>query len=141
MWSDREDDWVLVGLRLFECGKLALEQGRGHEMTVACREPARNDVPFTFEIDESNIAPLADENVAIGPFERRAGDDTVITGASRRIDPGRDAMQPWPAVLVRERLPTVHLFDVRGRMEPVAVLVNPMHAMRQHRGNRALAGA
>src|SRR5262249_49306785 len=110
-------------------------------MAVARREPARNQIPFAFEIDEPDIAPLADENVAVGPFERRAGDDTVITGASRRIDPGRDAVQPWPAVLVRERLPALHLFDVRGRREPVAVLVNPMQAMPQHRGNRALAGA
>src|SRR5262249_53279039 len=95
MRSDREDDWVLVGLRLFECGKLAVEQRRGHKMTVACREPPRNQILFAFEIDKPDIAPLADENVAVGPFEGRAGDDTVITGASRRIDPGRDAVQPW----------------------------------------------
>src|SRR5262249_40392309 len=120
MRCDRKDDWVLVGLRLFECGKLTVEQRRGHEMTVACREPARNQVQFAFEMDEPDIAPLADENVAVGPFERRAGDNAVITGASRRIDPSGDAVQPWPAVLVRERLPGVHLFDVRGRMEPVA---------------------
>ena len=65
----------------------------------------------------------------------------MIAGAPCGVNPGRNAMQPRPAVLVGERLPTVHLFDIRGRMEPVALLINPMQAMGEHRGNGALAGA
>src|SRR5260370_14522459 len=42
MRKDRKHDRVLVRLRLFECRKLAVEQGRRHEMTVACRQPARD---------------------------------------------------------------------------------------------------
>src|SRR5262249_6409623 len=112
MGRDRDDDGVLIGLRLFERGELARKQRRWHEMAVTRGNPARDQVLAPFEIDETHVRALIDENVAIGTLERGAGDDTMIAGFARRVDPGGNGLEPGPAVLVGERDAAVHLLDV-----------------------------
>src|SRR5262245_25889442 len=141
MRNDRDHDRVLVGLRRVDCPELAVEQGGWHEMPVACRQPARDQVPPALKIDDADIGALANQDIAIGAFERRAGDGAMIPDAPRRVDPGGNAMQPGPAVLIGQRLAGVHLPDVGLRVEPVAVLVDPVQPVREHRRNRALAAA
>src|SRR6266550_6707926 len=58
-----------------------------------------------------------------------------------RTNPGGDGMKPRPAVLIRQRLAMMHLLDVGLRMEPVAVFIDPMQPVGEHRCNRALAAA
>ena len=94
-----------------------------------------------FEENQPNVAPLADQDIAIGALERRAGDDAVIASLAGGVDPGGDGVQPGPAVLIVQRLAVMHLLDVRLRMKPVAVLIGPMQAMREHRRDGAFAGA
>src|SRR5262249_17941880 len=100
MRNDRDHDRVLVRLRFFECRELAGEQRWWHEMPVACRQPARDQVPLALQVDDADIATLANQDIAIGALERRAGDGAMISDAPGRVDPGGNAMQPGPAVLV-----------------------------------------
>ena len=141
MRSDRDRDRPFVGGRLLERGELAVEQLRRHEMIGARGDAARDEILIALEIDQPDVLPLADENVAIGPLERRAGDDAMIAGAPRGVDPIGDGMQPGPAILVGERLAMVHLLDVSFGMKPVAVFVKPVQTMREHGADRALARA
>src|SRR5262245_8474675 len=141
MRNDRDHDRVFVQLRLFECREFAVEQRGWDGMLVACRQPARDQVLLTLEIDDADIAALANQDIAIGAFECGAGDGAMIPGAPSRVDPGGNAMQPRPAILICQRLAGVHLPDVGLRVEPVTVLVDPVQPTREHRGNRALAAA
>ncbi len=72
MRSDRDHDRVFVRLRLFERRELAVEQRGWHEVPVACRQPARDQVSLAFEIDDLDVGALADQDIAIGALERRA---------------------------------------------------------------------
>src|SRR5262249_32287224 len=56
-------------------------------------------------------------------------------------DPGGNAVQPGPAVLIGERQAAVHLLDVGRRVEPVALLEDPVQPVCEHRRNRTLAAA
>src|SRR5262249_58638403 len=102
--------------------ELAVEQQRWHEMPVSRRQPTRDQIPPAFEIDDADVGALADQDIAIGAFERRACDGAMVAGAPRRIDPGGDALQPGPAILVGEGLPAPHFLDPRLRLEPAALL-------------------
>src|SRR5262245_39836591 len=108
-------------------------------MPIACRQPARDQVPLALQIDDADIAALANQDVAIGAFERRAGDGAMIPDAPRRVDPGGHAMQPGPPVLIGQRLAGVHLPDVGLWVEAVAVLLDPFPPMRVYLASRALA--
>src|SRR6185312_3086473 len=109
MRNDRDHDCMFVRLRLLEARKLAVEQRGRHEMRVACREPPGDQVPIALEIDEADIGAATDQDIAIGTLERRASDGAMIPDAPRRVDPGGDAVQPGPAILVGERHAAVHL--------------------------------
>ena len=110
-------------------------------MVGARRNAPRDQLAVALEEHQPDIAAVADQDVAIDAAQRRAGDDAVTAGLPGRVDPGGDRAQPGPAILVGQRLAVMHLLDIRGRVEPVAVLVDPMQAVRQHRRDRALAGA
>src|SRR5208337_1372500 len=104
MRNNRDDDRVLVRLRFLERGELAVEERGRHEMPVACGQPARDQLATALEKNDLHVGALADEDIAVGALERRAGDHAVIADAARRIDPGGNGMQPGPAVLVGEWL-------------------------------------
>src|SRR5215831_8250511 len=141
MSNDRNNDRMFVRLRLFEGCELAVEQRGWHEMPIARRQPARDQVPLALEIDDTDIGAIADQDIAISPFERRARDGAMIADTPRRVDPGRNAMQPGPAILIGEWHAAMHLLDVRRRVEPVALLEDPIQPVGEHRRNRALAAA
>ncbi len=121
--------------------ELAVEQSRRHEMIGACGDALPDQIAVALQKDEPHVAPRSDQDVAIGALERRAGDDAAIAAPARGVDPVGDGVQPRPAIGVVKRLAVVHLFDIGFGVQPIAVLVDPMQAMRQHRGDRALAGA
>ena len=83
---------MFVGLRLLEGSELALEQRPRHEVAVAGGKPSCDEVAVAFQKDDGDIASLAGQNIAVGAFECRAGDDAVVAGASRRVDP---CAIPW----------------------------------------------
>src|SRR5262252_4344123 len=78
MSNDRNNDRMFVRLRLFERCELAVEQRGRHEMPVASRQPARNQVPLALEVDDADVRAFADQDIAISPFERRARDGAMI---------------------------------------------------------------
>ena len=88
-----------------------------------------------------DVGALADQDIAIGALERRASHGAMIAGTPSRVDPSGNALQPGPAVLIGEWFTAVHLLDVGRRVEPVALLENPIEPVCKHQCNRALAGA
>jgi hypothetical protein len=139
MGNDGNGNRTFVGLRLFQGLELAVEERRGHEVIGARGEPAGNEIAVAFEENDAHVAPAADKNIAIGALERRAGNDAVLAVQSRRVDPLGNGAQLRPAIRVIERFAVMHLLDVRLRMEPVTVFVDPMKAMREHSGDGAFA--
>ena len=74
-------------------------------MPVACRQPTRDQVALALQIDDADVGALTDQDIAVGAFESRASDGAVIADAPSRVDPGGNAMQPGPAVLIGECSP------------------------------------
>src|SRR5215472_762533 len=141
MPNDRNNDRMFVCLRLFEGCELAVEQRGWHEMPVAPRQPARDQVPLALEIDDADVRAIAEQDIAISPFERRARDGAMIADTPRRVDPGGNTMQPGPAILIGEWHAAMHLLDVRRGVERVALLEDPIQSVGEDRRNRALAAA
>src|SRR5436190_4854708 len=141
MRNDGDHDRTLVRLRLLQRPELAVEELRRHKVPLARGQPPQDQIAVAFEIDEGDIGALPDENIAVRTFERRAGNHAMIASLSRRIDPGRDGIEPGPAVLVGERLAPMHLVDVRLGMKPIGVLVDPMQLVREHGSDGGLAAA
>src|SRR5262245_10510887 len=111
MRNDRDHDCMFVRLRLLKARELAVEQRGRHEVRVARRESPRDQVPIALEIDEADIGAVTDQDIAVGTLERRARDGAMVADPPRRVDPGGDAVQPGPAILVGERHTAVHLLD------------------------------
>jgi hypothetical protein len=62
------------------------------------------------------------ERAQVTALERRAGDNAGAAGTAPFVDPGRDAREPWPAIIIMERLAGMHFRDVGRRMQVIAVL-------------------
>src|SRR5689334_14031855 len=90
----------------------------------------RDQLAIAFEKNQSHVLALANEDVAIRPLEGGAGHNAVISRAPGGVDPCRYRMQPRPAIFVVEWLAVMHLLNIGLRVEPVAVLVNPMQSLR-----------
>src|SRR4051812_37551044 len=81
------------------------------------------------------------EHVAVLALQGRAGDDDVASRLLVLADPGGQAAQPGPAVVVVERNPGPHLLDVGGRVEIVALGELPAQPVDETGGDGRLAGA
>src|SRR4051812_4109371 len=81
------------------------------------------------------------EHVAVPALQGRAGDDDVASCLLVLADPGGQAAQPRPAVVVVQRDPGPHLLDVGGRVEVVALGELPAQAVDEGGGDGRLAGA
>src|SRR4029077_2455476 len=94
MRRDRNRDRQLRRRRLLQRRELAVEERGRHEVIVTGGDAPRDQFAVAFEEDEAHIAALADQDIAIGALERRAGDDAVIAGFAGIVDPGGDGAQP-----------------------------------------------
>ena len=67
---------------------LSSKRGR-HEMALSRRHALADQLARALEMDQADIGPIADDDVAIGAFQRRAGDDPRLHRgcASRRSGP------------------------------------------------------
>src|SRR6202050_3287536 len=90
MRRDGDDDRALVRGRFFQRRELAVQQRRRHEMIVARGNAPPDQLAVAFEKNQPYVAPLADQDVAIGALERRAGDDAVSARFAGVVDPGGD---------------------------------------------------
>ena len=130
---------MLVDARWFQRRELAVEQAGRHEMPFAVAHPVADQLPIPFEIDQPDVAAIADQDLAIGLLERRAGDDDGLTlGATARDFVG-DRLQPGPAIRVGEGLARAHLGDIGRRVETVAILEAPAEAPAERLPDRALS--
>ena len=78
---DRHCDRPFVWLWRLQRLELAGEQPRRHEMSLAGGEPVRNQILRAVQKNDANIATSMNEDIAIGAFQRRAGDDRVLIPA------------------------------------------------------------
>ena len=81
-------------------------------MTVASRQMFGDQVPTAAQIDQPHLRPVADDDLAIGSFERGARDNAWLLPGALPIDPSGHALQPWQAIGIRELNSSVHLYDV-----------------------------
>ena len=91
--------------------------------------------------DEAHILAPAQQNVAIGVLQRRAGDDDVLAAVAHPRDLVGDGVEPGPAVLVGEGMAGLHLGDIAGGVKAVAVLEPPAEPLAEGFRDRALARA
>jgi hypothetical protein len=94
-------------------------------MAVASGQMLSHQVSTAPQIDEPHLRPVADDDLAIGSFERRARDDARLPFGPLSIDPSRHAIEPRQTVGIRKRNACVHLGDVFFRMEQIALLESP----------------
>src|SRR5579885_2895143 len=87
MRDDGYGDRPFVRRRFFERLELAVEQRRRHKMIGPRRDASGDQAGLALEIDKPDVAPLADEDIAIGALKRRAGDDAMIVRTPRCVDP------------------------------------------------------
>src|SRR5258708_39473379 len=97
-------------------------------MTLARGEPARDQFLRAVEEDDADVVTPMHEDVTVGAFQRRAGDDGTLAGLADAIDLVGNRLQPRPAVLVGQRMARAHFRDIAGGVEPVAVLATPAQA-------------
>jgi len=57
-----------VGRRFLKRRELAVQQGSRHEVFVTGGHAPGDEVRRSFEIDQRHFDPIADDDVAIGPF-------------------------------------------------------------------------
>src|SRR6476620_4119566 len=88
-------------------------------------DTARDQGLVALQIDETDVGPIPDQNIAVAALQGGARDDAMSTRAARLVDPVGDRMQPGPTVLVGEWNAAVHLVDVRSWMKPIRVLEFP----------------
>lgn len=74
---DVDDHPVLVGPQPLQRLQLGDEQGGGHEVALAGAHPLTEDRRRPVEVQETDPAPGGAQDVAVGPLQRRAGDDRV----------------------------------------------------------------
>ena len=121
--------------------ELACQEIGRHEMAFPAGETARDQWLRTAEKDDTDITSSMHEHIAIGALERGAGDDRALAGAAEPVDLVGDGLQPWPAILVAQGMPGLHLGHVACGVKRVAVLVAPMQPSCQCFRDRALARA
>src|SRR5882672_1458974 len=100
-------------------------------MAAAPRQALRDKVSAAAKVNEPYLRPTADDDLAIGPLERGAGDDPRLLLGALIVDPGGDALEPRLSVRIRQRDPRMHLGNVCLRMERVALLEGPAEARSQ----------
>jgi len=136
---DRYGHGIFTGVRRLKRLELAGQQPRRHEMTFAQHEPARDQIRRALEIDDADIGPSMDEDIAIGALQRGAGDHGMAAGLADPVDLVGDRLQPRPAIFIGEGLAGAHLGDVAQGVKPVAILVAPAQSLRQLFADGALA--
>src|SRR5258708_39417019 len=110
-------------------------------MTLARGEPARDQFLRAVEEDDADVITPMHEDVTVGAFQRRAGDDGTLAGLADAVDLVGNRLQPGPAVLVGQRMARAHFRDIAGGGKPVAGLAAPAEACGPAVGAGALAPA
>eukprot|EP00051_Salpingoeca_urceolata_P032493 m.15999 g.15999 ORF g.15999 m.15999 type:complete len:306 (-) comp5135_c0_seq1:2410-3327(-) len=127
-----DDQRLLFVCRFFKRVKLRVEQTRVKKMSLSRFKPFPNRVTVTTQVDE-NAASCRAHHIPVPSLQGRAGHHLDRCGRRRPIRMGRtsllttgqmvtDGTQPWFSVVVRQRLPTSHLFLVCQRVKLICVM-------------------
>ena len=83
--ADVDNQRIFVRSGFLQRIDLALQQARRHEVAAAPRQMLGHDIAAAAKIDQPYFRPVADDDPAIRPLERGAGDDArLLAGALSR---------------------------------------------------------
>ena len=136
LWLDRDNDWILVRSWLLKRLKLAVQQISRHEMVMTGGETACDESLIPFEINQADVRPVPNQDIAISSFQCGTGNDAVPARSARLVDPGGNRVQPGPAILIGQRNAGVHFVDIGRRMKPVCIFEFPAKAQSEKRSDR-----
>jgi hypothetical protein len=136
LWLDRDNDWILVRSRLLKRLELAVQQISRHEMIMTGGDTACDESLVPFEINQPDVRPVPNQDIAISSFQRGTGNDAVPARSARLVDPGGNRVQPGPAILIGKRNAGVHFLDIGRRMKPVCIFEFPAKAQSEKRSDR-----
>src|ERR1700752_4979333 len=100
-------------------------------MAAAFRQMFGDEIPAAAKIAQPYFRPVADDDLAIGPLERGAGDDPRLLLGALTVDPGGDALEPRLSVRIRQRDSRMHLGNISLGLERVPLLEGPAEASSQ----------
>jgi hypothetical protein len=110
-----------------------------HEVLVPRGHASANQVIRSFEVDKRHVRAIPDDDVPVGPLQRRAGEHTRLAPCAPAIDLFRDLAQPRQTIRIRQRCAVVHLLHIHGRMQIIAILELTAEHGRDERRDRGLA--
>lgn len=140
--SSVKDDRRFVRLRAFEGLKLRIEQASRHEVAGPIVHPAKQRRPIEVQQHEGDRLARRDlQSHPIAAFQGGAGRDRITMIAGSSAQRGADGIQPGPAIIIVEGAAGVHLRDVGGRMQVVALDHGDVQLACQHCGKGGFAAA
>ena len=117
------------------------EQGGRHVLVMAVAHPAGDQRLRALEIDEADVGPRGENPGAVGALQGRAGQHPRAARRSPGFEFVSDSIQPRRAVGVVERNAFAHLFDIRRRMQAVALHHLPAEPLGETCGHRGFPAA
>ena len=93
-WADVDNQGIFVRSGFLQNVDLTLQQARGHEVTRALGEMVGHDLPAAAKIDHPDFRPITDDDPAIRPLQRGAGNDAGLLAGALAVDPGSHAFEP-----------------------------------------------
>jgi hypothetical protein len=133
---DRDNDWILVRSWLLKRLELTVQQISRHEMVMTGGETACDESFVPLEINQADVRPVPNQDIAISSFQCGTGNDAVPARSARSVDPGGNRVQPGPAILIGKRNAGVHFVDIGRRMKPVCIFEFPAKAQSEKRSDR-----
>ncbi|GGI17077.1 hypothetical protein GCM10008066_07160 [Oxalicibacterium faecigallinarum] len=70
-------DAMFVGLQGFQVSKLAVEQGRGHEVSISRLHALYDQIVVAMQMDEEYLRITFAQTITIATFECRTGEDNA----------------------------------------------------------------
>src|SRR5579864_3259329 len=122
---DRNGDRVFLRPRRLQRLELAVQQVCRHEMTLAAGQALGNQGLASIEKNDSHVLSAANQYVAVGAFQGRAGDHDMRARPAHALDLVGDGAEPGPAILIGQWMTRGHLGDIAGGMKSVAILKRP----------------
>jgi hypothetical protein len=84
--ADTDHDRMLIRRRLLQGRELAAEQGHRHEMLVPRRHAPADVAVRSFEVNQRYVGAIADANVSVGSFQRRASQHAGFAPRAPTVD-------------------------------------------------------
>jgi hypothetical protein len=136
-----DDQHMRLARRTLEGRELAVDQRNRHEMSRPSAHALYSGDVRDVQVHELQPRNRLAQTLAIGTFERRAGQHEAFTGRLRRQHLLAQRIQPVATVFVAQRDTRTHAFYIFGRMEMIGFDMTPAEGGGDRLADLALAGA